>query len=184
MEQDGPVTVVVRHRVRPGKEAEFEEWLRGISGAARSFEGHRSLNVVRPGDLRRPEYLVFFQFDTFANLEKWEKSEERLEWLKRVAPLTVRSSPWERHTGMEVWFSPHAGQVQPPRWKMAIVTLLAIYPLVLLVQVTVAPLLEPWPLLLRTLVISSLFVCLMTYVVMPLMTNRVFGWWLYGPARE
>jgi antibiotic biosynthesis monooxygenase (ABM) superfamily enzyme len=182
IDQDGPVTVVVRHRVRPGKETEFEEWLRGISRAALKFEGCLGFNVIRPADPGQPEYVVLFRFDTFAHLETWEASETRREWLEKVAPLTVHTPMRERHTGMEVWFTPPAGRAQPPRYKMAIVTLLAIFPLISLVQLLLAPLLSHWPLLLRTLATSSLLVCLMTYVVMPLMT-RLFARWLYGPPR-
>src|SRR5687767_558456 len=98
MESDGPVTVVVRHRIRPGREAEFEEWLRGISRAALQFEGCLGFNVVRPSDPRRPEYVVFFRFDTFDHLEKWEESETRRQWLERVEPLTLDAPEREQHT--------------------------------------------------------------------------------------
>jgi antibiotic biosynthesis monooxygenase (ABM) superfamily enzyme len=63
---------------------------------------------------------------------------------------------------------------------MVAVSLLASYPLIALVQVTLAPLLAGWPVLLRTLTTSALLVGLMTYGAMPLMT-RLFSRWLYGP---
>src|ERR687888_19855 len=117
MDQGGPVTVVVRHRVKPGKQAEFEGWLRGISQAVLQFEGHLGLNVVRPADLTRHEYLVFFRFDTFANLEKWEGSQTRQEWLDTLEPLMAHAPARERHTGLEVWFTAPAGSAPPPRTK-------------------------------------------------------------------
>lgn len=174
-----PVTVVVRHRAKPGREAEFEEWLRGISRAALQFEGHLGFHVVRPTDPKRPEYLVLFRFDTLANLEKWEGSDVRREWLARAEPLVTHPPDRERHTGMEVWFTSPAGQKPPPRYKMVAVTLLAIYPLISLVQLTLAPLLADWPVLLRTLATSALLVCVMTYAAMPVVT-RLFARWLYG----
>jgi uncharacterized protein len=180
MEGEGPVTVVVRHRVKPGKEAEFEEWLRGITRAAGLFEGYLGYNVVRPADPSHPDYLVFFRFDTLANLEKWEESETRRQWLEQAEPLSGHPPMRERHTGLEVWFTPPAGRTQPPRYKMVVVTLLAVFPLISLVQVTLVPLLADWPILLRTLLTSVLFVCVMTYAVMPLMT-RLLSRWLYGP---
>jgi antibiotic biosynthesis monooxygenase (ABM) superfamily enzyme len=179
-DQEGPVTVVVRHRVRAGREAEFEGWLKGITADMGRFEGQQGFNVVRPADSGRPEYLVFFRFDSFANLQRWEGSDERLAWLERAGPLTTHAPERERHTGLEVWFTPPPGRAQPPRWRMAAVTLLAIYPLISLVQLTVVPLLDGWPVPLRTAVTSALLVCLMTYAAMPLMT-RLFSRWLYGP---
>ena len=182
MEQ-GPVTVVVRHRVRPGKEGEFEEWLRGITRAAGEFDGYLGFNVIRPLDPRQPEYVVLFRFDRFPNLEAWEGSETRRGWLGRVETLTARAATRERHTGLEVWFTPPAGRAPPPRWKMASVTLLDVFPLGSALQVTVLPLMSDWPVLPRTLATSALFVCLMTYAVMPL-TTRLFSRWLYGPPGE
>jgi uncharacterized protein len=179
-DQEGPVTVVVRHRVRAGKEAEFEGWLKGITADMMRFEGHQGFNVVRPADSGRPEYLVFFRFDSFANLQRWEESDERLAWLERAGPLTTHAPERERHTGLEVWFTPPPGRRNPPRWKMVLVTLLAVYPLIMLVQATLVPLLGGVPVLLRTLLTSALFTCLMTYLVMPTLT-RLFERWLYGP---
>ena len=61
------------------------------------------------------------------------------------------------------------------RW----VTLGAIVPLVLLMNLTVLPLLSGWPLVARTLVFSGTLTGLMTWVVMPRMT-RLFRRFLYG----
>lgn len=179
MDQEGPITVVIRHRVKSGKESDFEEWLRGITKEALNFKGYLGFNVVRPSNPKHPEYVVFFRFDDFANLEKWEESEARRKWLDQLDPLTVHAPTRERHTGLEVWFTPPVGSVQPPRWKMVVVTLMAVYPLISLVQVSLVPLLSEWPFLLRTLATSALFVCLMTYTIMPLI-SRLFSRWLYG----
>ncbi len=178
-DQKGPVTVVIRHRVKSGKESEFEEWLRGITRAASPFVGYMGFNVVRSVAPVHPEYVVFFRFDTFANLEKWEGSEVRQEWLERLEPLTVLAPAREHHTGLEVWFTPPPGGAQPPRWKMVVVTLLAVLPLISLLQVTLTPLVSEWPFLLRTFATSVFFCCLMTYLVMPRMT-KLFSRWLYG----
>jgi len=181
MNQEGPITVVVRHRVKLGREGPFEEWLRGITQAALRFDGHMGFHIIRPTDPKRPEYLVLFRFDTLDNLTRWEESNTREEWLDRLEPLTTHPPARERHTGMEVWFSPPPGQSPPPRYKMVAVTILALYPLISLVQFSLVPLLSDWPMLLRTLATTSLLVCIMTYGAMPLMT-RMLSRWLYPPA--
>ena len=92
MEQDGPVTVVIRHRVKPGREAEFEGWLRGITRAAIGFPGYLGNHISRPTDARRPEYLVLLKFDSLPNLEAWENSDVRRECLEKAQPLSVSPS--------------------------------------------------------------------------------------------
>jgi uncharacterized protein len=65
---------------------------------------------------------------------------------------------------------------------MAIVTWLAVFPLITVILVLFGPLLGLLPMLLRTLVLTAVMVSLMTYVVMPRLT-RLFSFWLY-PDRD
>jgi len=174
-----PVTIVVRHSIRPGKEAEFEDWQHGINAAALKFPGHLGFHVFRPSNPQRPEYLVFFRFQSLADLERWEQSEVRREWLSRLDPLITHPAHRERHSGLEVWFTPPPGQTAPPRWKMALVTLMTIYPLIMLVQTLAGPAMTNWPIWLRSLISAGLLVSLMTYLAMPFST-RLFAGWLYG----
>jgi antibiotic biosynthesis monooxygenase (ABM) superfamily enzyme len=89
----------------------------------------------------------------------------------------------QRVSGLETWFAlPGRTAPAPPRWKMAVVTVLAIVPLVLAMNVLVLPQLTGWPVVARTLVFSGTLTTLMTWVVMPRMT-RLFRRFLYGPRR-
>jgi antibiotic biosynthesis monooxygenase (ABM) superfamily enzyme len=69
---------------------------------------------------------------------------------------------------------------------MAIVTWLAVFPLITMIFVIFGPLLNQLPTLLRTLlrtlVLTAVMVTLMTYVIMPRLT-RLLALWLY-PDRE
>lgn len=175
MDPDGPVTVVVRHRIKPGLEADFEVWQRGISHASLQFPGHLGYHIIRPAD-SRGEYLVMFRFDSLANLEAWEKSDERRLWLDRVTPLVAQPPTMQKHTGMEVWFTPPAGRSPPPRYKMVVVTFVALYPLLSITAFLIAPHIADWPYLLRMLPTTILTIILMTYFAMPFVTRLLTGW--------
>jgi antibiotic biosynthesis monooxygenase (ABM) superfamily enzyme len=79
---------------------------------------------------------------------------------------------------LEVWFTPGPGQASPPRWKLAAVTALTIYPLILLVHFLLGPFLVELHVFVRSLISAVLLVCVMTYFAMPMMT-RLFSGWLY-----
>ncbi|MBE9043921.1 hypothetical protein IQ255_05800 [Pleurocapsales cyanobacterium LEGE 10410] len=70
--------------------------------------------------------------------------------------------------------------IPPLRYKMATITLLALFPLIQLVSAIFTPLLELFPLpeLLQSLILTAITVLLMTYAAMPRMT-KLFAWWLY-----
>ena len=179
---DPPVTVVISRRVKPGCEAAFEKFISGITAAAMTFEGHLGTNVFRPNNLTDREYKIIFKFDRASNLKIWEKSECRRQWLARAESLRLEPARIRVITGLETWFTLSSPQrvSPPPRYKMATITLITLFPLIQLAQLTIAPLLEltPLPLLLQSLIITAILVWLMTYVAMPRMT-KLFSKWLY-----
>jgi uncharacterized protein len=182
-QSSGSVTVCVRWKVKSGKEREFQDWLSGVGRAAAQFPGHQGLTVLRPSGPGSAEYVYIFRFDTYPHLRRWEESAERQDWVARARELTDGQSRKQVVTGLEYWFAlPELPAGPPPtRAKMAIVTLLAIYPLSLALPALLAPVLTPVPALLRSLIISVLLILLMTYVVMPRVT-RFFARWLYPRA--
>ncbi len=64
-----------------------------------------------------------------------------------------------------------------PRWKMAIVTWIAVYPLITLLLLVLGPFILDLPIPIVTLILSVTLVSLLTFVVMPLLM-RAFGPWL------
>ena len=173
-----PVTVTVARRVAVGREREFEQWYDGIIGAACRFPGFLGSGVLRPHTTGQ-DWHVVYRFADPESLQRWESSPERAEWLRRADDM-VEETGVARVSGLETWFSlPGRTAPAPARWKMALVTLVAIVPLVLLMNLTVLPLLSGWPLVARTLVFSGTLTGLMTWVVMPRMT-RLFRRFLYG----
>jgi hypothetical protein len=176
-----PVTVTVARRVAPGRDREFEKWLDGILGAAASFPGFLGGGALRPGRLG-DDWHVVYRFASPAQLERWESSPQREQWLARGEAL-IDDTAVQRVSGLETWFSlPGRTAPAPPRWKMALVTLVAIIPLVSLMNVFVLPQFTHWPVVARTVLFSGTLTGLMTWVVMPRLT-RVFQRFLYGSSR-
>lgn len=175
---DAPVTVTVARRVAPGKGVAFEEWLDGILGVAATFPGFLGGGALRPGRVG-DDWHVVYRFATPAALQHWESSPERAHWLARGEKLMDETGV-QRVSGLETWFSlPGRTAPAPPRWKMAAVTLLAIIPLVTVMNVLVIPHIGHWPGALRTVLFSVTLTGLMTWVVMPRLT-RIFRGFLYG----
>ena len=178
-DEDPPVTAVASRRVKSGKEQEFEEWVSGILGAAEEFPGYLGSNVIRPREDDDDEFQIVFKFDRASNLKRWDESEERHAWLRQVQPL-VHEENVRVLTGLETWFTlpSRPGEPAPPRYKMAVVTWIAVFPLATLIFALTHPLLGGLPAVIRTLVFTLIMVTTMTYVVMPRMT-RLFSFWLY-----
>ena len=169
-----PVTITVRRKVKPGREAAYEGWLRRLSeGAARDFPGYLGAEFHRPG----PDgiFRSVFRFDSIAHLEAFERSDFRAAMLAEGAELFAGDAAWERMTGLEFWFDPPPGTrvPQPDPHRMALVLIAVVYVLVLLINFTIGPLMVDWPLMLRLAVTVAIQVALMTYAIMPRLTPRI-----------
>ena len=135
-----PVTVTVARRVAPGREDEFEEWSAeltrprrraspassapGCCGPATSASRGTSCSASTPP----------------RTCDAWERSPARAEHLdaRRASSCTPRDV--HRVSGLETWFAlPGRTAPAPPRWKMFLVSLVAIYTLQLVFNLLVAP---------------------------------------------
>ncbi|MEL6930196.1 MAG: antibiotic biosynthesis monooxygenase [Cyanobacteria bacterium J06600_6] len=182
-ESDPPVTVVITRRVKPRCKKAFEKFISGITASAMTFEGHLGTNVFRPSNPTDNEYRIIFKFDHASNLQIWQESECRRQWLARAESLRLEPPRIRIITGLETWFTlPASAQtvLPPPRYKMATITLLALFPAIQLSNLTLVPFLKlfPLPLWLRSLISTAILVLLMTYILMPRMT-KLFSKWLY-----
>ncbi len=72
-----------------------------------------------------------------------------------------------------------AQRATPPRYKMFLLTWLAIYPLITAILWLFGSFLVLFPLPLRTLILTGVLVYLMTYIVMPKLM-KLFDRWLYN----
>jgi antibiotic biosynthesis monooxygenase (ABM) superfamily enzyme len=182
---DASVTVVISRRVKSGCEAEFETFLTGVIAACSQFPGYLGSNIFRPVSADDPEYRVIFKFDQLSHLRRWETSDERQHWFAQAEPLTEAPPQIQVLTGLETWFTlPGKPSITPPpRYKMALVTWLAVFPLITGISTLLQDWLVPMPLVLRVMVVTAIAVPTMTYVLMPRVT-QIFANWLYPPPPE
>ena len=178
------VTVLISRRVKAGSEADFERVTATLMRVATHFEGYLGAQLVHPGDDPETQdlmYHVVLAFDNQVHLDAWHESPERQLGLAATLPFIEGTTTVRPVSGLALWF--RTAQQGPPRWKVAVVTWLGIFPTVYGLFWLTADLLRPWPLLARTAVLTVAVVALMTWVVAPQLT-RLLKPWLFarGPA--
>lgn len=179
-----PVTVVVRRTIKNGHEEDYEKWVKDTTADLSKFTGYMDITVIRPqitpaSKDKSKDYVLIIKFDNYKNLDIWEASEERNKWMDRAKDFTEQVTN-QRVTGLEYWFPlPEIPKAMvPKRWKMATVTIIAIYPSSLIVNYLFNLLPFQFPLLIRSLLVSIVLVSSMTYFIMPFATS-IFRVWLF-----
>jgi len=187
-EHSNPVTVIVKRIAKKDKINEFEEWLSIISKEFSKQDGSMGIDIIRPtnSNKTKSEYVIIFRFNTYDNLEKWEKSAIRNEWLQKSWELSEAHYDVQKLTGLEFWFTPYLKDESssrvpinpPPRYKMVIVTIpvISILLLTLVPQIRVLTEMLSIPYVIGLVIAIIILVLLMTYVIMPLLTKLLRSW--------
>ncbi len=186
MEQEGqsssdPVTALIVRNVKMERIKEFEEWALEMNQVVKGFEGYLGTDIIRPRDHSHTEYVIVVRFDKYEHLKAFMESTQRAEWLKKSEELTVGKMYVQEAQGFTPWFvlpDSSLSLVAPPKYKMALLTILALYPSLLILSTLLSYIFHAWPRPLLMLLTVLILVPTMTYYIMPLMT-QLFQFWLY-----
>jgi len=182
--QEIGATVVINHRVRDDRLAEYNGWLDEIDPLCKKAPGHLDSQIIRPVGGVTATYTIILRFENRDYLENWMKSEKRNRLIDAVRPMLAKDDDFYIQSGLDFWFTPDGARAQVPvSWKQFLVTWSAIFPLALGVPLVVGPVLrylgfEP-NLYADNLFITGVIVFLMVYVVMPRYT-KIVGRWLFN----
>ncbi len=186
--QDSPggstsiVSAVISTRVKPGQQEAFLRWYRRISAIQASFEGFQGYKLEAPIPGVQDDWVTILRFDSDAHLEAWLNSEQRQQILQEANAFSLDTHIRKVRVGFESWFKFTGTQQQssPPIWKVNMIVLLALYPIVFLFSIFVqTPLLirRGMPFWLAMFLGNAFSTILLGWVVIPALC-KVFGWWL------
>jgi hypothetical protein len=174
-----PVHVLTQRTVRPGFEEKFEAELHDFIERSLHAEGQLGVHVIRPvRESGSYEYGILRRFSDTESRDRFYGSPLFQEWDSSVASLTEGEPKRQELSGLETWFT-LPGQrsiVPPPRWKMALVTVLGVYPVSLFVPWLLNPLTGGMPKLMQAAFIAVGIVTLLTWVIMPALVKVLKPW--------
>ncbi|AFY73827.1 hypothetical protein Syn7502_01783 [Synechococcus sp. PCC 7502] len=177
-----PITLVISEVIDPNCIDEYEAWTKGINQAAQKFAGFLGVEVISPRNDEYPEYVVIVKFDHYQNFRTWMTSRIYQEWLEKSRGLVATRSLQQLPNGIEMWFSlpknNGAEYKEPPYYKKVILGVLAVYPLIVLANIVLNPFLQNLNSSLSLLISVTFVSALLTYPVMPKLTE-LLRFWLY-----
>jgi antibiotic biosynthesis monooxygenase (ABM) superfamily enzyme len=170
---------VIVHRLRPDRVGRFLELQRGITEAARAFPGYHGTEVYPPAAGQQAEWVVVIHFDSPEALQRWLDSPQRGEWVEKlrteVGGFRLKTLP----AGFGAWFAGQVdgtGEGQIPSWKIALSVLLALYPTVMVLALSVGPYLNPLGLAVSMLISNALSVSILQWAVTPALNPLLHPW--------
>lgn len=175
-----PVSVAITRQLKSGQVEAFEAWLDEIKAAAAGFHGYAGMDVIRPADAATPTYVIILRFASYELYSAWHESPERSELVNRSLAMTTGDPVFEESHGLEAWFTPATpapAVARPARYKMTVLTIIGLYPLIVGVGLLVGAATDLGTAI-STLLTVIVVAALATYLVMPWIT-RTARRWLY-----
>ena len=172
MSADQQVVIAITRRVKPGRESEFESALREFFVDAADEGSTEDQFLMRPVDRRRQTYGVLRAFASNEAKERFYHSDVYRRWLETVEPLVDGDAVRRELHGLEAFF-PEENSGHPPRWKMAFVTWLGVFPMVLLWAGLLKPMTTGMHQVRATAIVTAMVVISLSWAVMPLLI-RIF----------
>jgi antibiotic biosynthesis monooxygenase (ABM) superfamily enzyme len=173
----GPIHVAITRCVRKSHVAEFERALADFASRSLTEPGARGVHCLHPPPgSDSTEYGILRSFASTADRDAFYRTPVYQEWLARIEPMVEGEPTYRRLDGLEAWFrDPHGSM--PPRWKMALLTWIAVWPVSMLVPAIFRPLLGPdFPDPLAAGLVAAGIVLILTWVAMPVLVRLAHSW--------
>ena len=170
---------MIATKLKPGVEAQYRAWEQKVATVQSKAKGFQGYKFEPPIPGVQDSWLTILRFDSDVNLQAWMNSPERLALLKEAEPFTEEHHARIVRTGFDQWFKVAEGAPQPAVWKMNMLVLMVLYPLVFLFGVLVqTPLMtnKGVPYWLALFVGQIFSVLVLNWLVAR--CARRFGWWL------
>ncbi|MGW7576096.1 antibiotic biosynthesis monooxygenase [Streptomyces sp. NPDC054765] len=179
------VTAVISHVVRPGYEQRFLNWQERTLKAQEKAPGFMGSELFKPVEGVQEHWVVVFRFDSREHLDDWLGSDVRRKLLDEGDTYFTSYDVRKIGSAFSGWFrfDQDKGGGAPPNWKQAMSVVLALYPTVMVLNLTVGYALEK--LTVREYIglffSNVLSVSALTWLLMPAV-NRALAFWLV-PSR-
>jgi uncharacterized protein len=174
---DEPIHIAITVCVRKPYVAEFERALKDFAGQSLAEPGARGVQCLYPPpDSASTEYGILRSFANAADRDAFYGSACFKNWLARIAPMVEGQSTRRQLYGLEAWFR-DPEEPMPPRWKMALLTWIAAWPVSMSVSlIVVLALGRNIPQILNGALVAAGLVIVLTWVAMPFLVKITHPW--------
>jgi uncharacterized protein len=174
---DEPIHIAITPRVRKTHVAEFERALRNFARQSLAERGARGVQCLYPPPgSASTEYGIMRSFASAEDRDAFYRSALFKNWLARIEPMCEGESTRRQLDGLEAWFRDPA-EPMPPRWKMALLSWIGVWPTSMLVPaILVLALGRNVPKVLEAALVAAGLVSILTWVVMPFLVKMAHPW--------
>ena len=171
-----PIHIAITRKIKPGCEATFQAALKEFFTTSFAHIGVQGASMlVPPPGSPSPEFGILRTFANERERDNFYASPMFKAWEERIKPLVEGEPVYRQLNGLEAWF--RSPQNPPPRWKMALLTWLAVWPVSMAVPAALNPLFgQRVSKVIFAGAVAGGIVLILTWVAMPLLVKLAKDW--------
>ena len=181
---DETIHIAITRRVRKEHAPAFERMLAEFASQSLNVPGSRGVHLLfPPPGSATDEYGILRSFASVAHRDAFYASPLFKDWTSRIEKMVDGPPVYRELGGLEAWFrEPHASL--PPKWKMALLTWIAVWPVSMVVPAILVPLMgTALPQILVAGIVAGGIVLVLTWVAMPVLVKLARPWLHRSSAR-
>ena len=172
------VTLAVTDHVPTDAKVRYEALVAELHKLFETQGGFLSVDTVRHNREHQVEYTILSRWSDEAAVTQWRKNHTIREKLSEIEAITGGPAQHVQAVGLGMWVDHAEGLASglPPAWKRIAMSVVAVYPMLLLLMALSAPIVGALPQALQVLIIVIVLSALLTWPIMPWLSKLLRPW--------
>ena len=173
-----PVTLAVTDHVPLAGKVRYEALVEELHQLFEARDGFLSVDIVRHNRPHLVEYTILSRWSDEASAALWRQDKIIREKLSQIEAITGGAAQIVQAVGLGVWVDHAEGVVPnlPAAWKRIVMSVVAVYPMLMLLMGLSAPIIGGLPQFLQVLIIVIVLSALLTWPIMPWLSKALRPW--------
>ncbi|WP_114285943.1 antibiotic biosynthesis monooxygenase [Candidatus Halocynthiibacter alkanivorans] len=173
-----PVTLAVTDHVPLAEKSRYEALVEELHQLFQAQQGFLSVDIVRHNRPHQVEYTVLSRWSDQAAATQWQQDTAIERKLAEIKTVTGGTAQIVEATGLGMWVDHAQGLAPklPPVWKRVAMSVVAVYPMLMLLMGLSAPIIGGLPQPIQVLVIVIVLSALLTWPIMPWLEKVLRPW--------
>lgn len=154
--------------------------IKQLTNRLNQSRGFKSIEVIRREGGLGVDFYTLLRFKSPEALDHWASSPERNEALEPIEELAISDVSRQQASGSNIWFEPVKGLPSAPKppllWKRWLLSMLAVYPALIIIINVLHPITSVLPESLAMFVVATILTGLTTSVIVPWLSKTLQSW--------
>lgn len=172
------VILAVTDHVPMAEKTRYEALVEELHQLFQAVDGFLSVDIVRHNRPHQIEYTILSRWSDEVAATSWQQDKIICAKLSQIKTITGGTAQVVQATGLGMWVDHAEGLAPdlPPAWKRVVMSIVAVYPMLMVLTELSPSIIGRLPHTLQVLIIVAVLSALLTWPIMPWLSKALRPW--------